>query len=97
MIYKPFIFTSWLCSKIDWDIYDKMFINGWGWITLKLSALSGKADYSILDQKIIDGVSHLTNYTSKKMRKIQSGVIQHYLLGGFMCLVIIILVIQQFN
>ena len=97
ILYKPFFKLTRIASIVDWDIYDQKIIDAWGWITLKLSALSGKADYSILDQKIIDGVSHLTNYTSKKMRKIQSGVIQHYLLGGFMCLVIIILVIQQFN
>ena len=86
-----------MASFLDWDVYDQKIVDSWGWITLKLSNLSGKADYSILDQKIIDGVSHLTNFSSKKMKKIQSGVIQHYLLGGFMCLVIIIMVIQQFN
>ena len=97
ILYKPFFKQTRIASIIDWDIYDQKIIDAWGWITLKLSALSGKADYSILDQKVIDGVSHLTNYTSNKMKKIQSGVIQNYLLGGFMCLVIIILVIQQFN
>ena len=97
IIYKPFFNQTKIASFIDWDIYDQKIIDAWGWITLKISNFSGKADYSILDQKIIDGVSHLTNYTSNKMKKIQSGVIQNYLLGGFMCLVIIIMVIQQFN
>ncbi len=97
ILYRPFFKQSKLASFLDWDIYDQKIIDAWGWITLKISNLSGKADYSILDQKIIDGVSHLTNYSSRKMKKIQSGVIQHYLLGGFMCLVIIIMVIQQFN
>ena len=36
-----------------------------GMITLGLSKLSGNADYNILDQKIIDGTSHITNFTSK--------------------------------
>ena len=97
ILYKPFFKQTKIASIIDWDIYDQRIIDSWGWITLKLSAFSAKADYSILDQKIIDGVSHLTNYASNKMKRIQSGVIQNYLLGGFMCLVIIILVIQQFN
>ena len=97
IIYKPFFNQTKIASFIDWDIYDQKIIDAWGWITLKISNFSGKADYSILDQKIIDGVSHLTNYTSNKMKKVQSGVIQNYLLGGFMCLVIIIMVIQQFN
>ena len=97
ILYRPFFKQTKLASFLDWDIYDQKIVDAWGWITLKISNLSGKADYSILDQKIIDGVSHLTNFSSKKMKKIQSGVIQHYLLGGFMCLVIIIMVIQQFN
>jgi len=97
ILYKPFMRISKIASIIDWDYYDQKFIDAWGWITLKISNLSGKADYSILDQKIVDGVSHLTNYSSKKLRNIQSGIIQNYLLGGFMCLVLIIIVIQQFN
>ena len=53
--------------------------------------------FNILDQKIIDGSSSFVNFSSKKLKKIQSGIIQNYLLGGFMCLVIIFLLIQQFN
>ena len=86
-----------VASVIDWDYYDQTFIDAWGWITLKISALSGKADYSLLDQKIIDGTSHFTNYFSNKMKKTQTGVIQNYLLGGFMCLIIILIAIQQIN
>ena len=97
ILYKPFFKQTKIASTIDWDIYDQKIIDAWGWITLKISALSAKADYNILDQKIIDGMSQLVNYASNKMKKIQSGVIQNYLLGGFMCLVIIILVLQQFN
>ena len=96
-LYQPFMKFSKIASIVDWDYYDQKFIDSWGWITLKISKLSGNADYNILDQKIIDGTSHLINFTSKKLKKIQSGIIQNYLLGGFMCLVIIFLLIQQFN
>ena len=96
-LYRPFMKFSKVASVIDWDYYDQTFIDAWGWITLKISALSGKADYSLLDQKIIDGTSHLTNYFSNKMKKTQTGVIQNYLLGGFMCLIIILIAIQQIN
>ena len=84
-----------ICSVIDWDIYDQKIVDAWGWITLKLSNLSGSVDYNVLDQKIVDGISHSTNYFSKKLRKTQSGVLQNYLLAGFGCLVIIIVLIQQ--
>ena len=97
ILYKPFMKQSKLASFLDWDIYDQKIVDAWGWITLGLSKLSGNADYNILDQKIIDGTSHITNFTSKKLKKVQSGVIQNYLLGGFVCLVIIFLLIQQFN
>ena len=62
---------------------DQKIIDAWGWITLKISSLSGSVDYNILDQRIIDGVSHITNFFSKKLRKTQSGVLQNYLLAGF--------------
>ncbi len=94
-IYNPFMKFSKISSIIDWDIYDQKIVDAWGWITLKLSDLSGSADYNILDQKIVDGVSKITNFSSKKLRKTQSGVLQNYLLAGFGCLVIIIILIQQ--
>jgi len=97
ILYTPFMKQTKLASFLDWDIYDQKIVDAWGWITLGISKISGNADYDILDQKIIDGTSHLTNFTSKKLKVIQSGIIQNYLLGGFMCLVIIFLLIQQFN
>ena len=84
-----------VASFIDWNIYDQKIVAAWGWITLKISKYAGISDYSILDQKVIDGTSHLTQYVSSKLRKTQSGVIQNYLLGVLMVLVIIIVVINQ--
>ena len=80
---------------IDWDIYDQKIVDAWGWITLKISKYSGKADYSILDQIIIDGFANVTQFTSDKLRKTQSGVIQNYLLGVLVFLVVIIVVVNQ--
>ena len=97
MIYKPFIFTSWLCSKIDWDIYDKMFINGWGWITLKLSKISGYADYNYIDQIIVDGFGKMTRFFGSKLKNSQNGIVQNYLLGGMLGLILLIIIIQKFN
>jgi len=67
----------------------------WGWITLKVSKYSGKADYSILDQFIIDGFANITQFISSKLRKTQSGVIQNYLLGVLVFLAVIIIAINQ--
>ena len=76
-------------------MYDQKFIDMWGWVTLKLSKYSGKADYSILDQFIIDGFANITQFISSKLRKTQSGVIQNYLLGVLVFLAAIIIVINQ--
>jgi len=92
LLYKPFMAISWLCSKIDWDLYDQKFIDGWGWITLKLSDKSGEVDYNILDQKIVDGFGHLTQYFGKKMKLTQNGIIQNYLLGAIVGLLILLLI-----
>ena len=80
---------------IDWDVYDRIFINGWSWITLTLSKITGYADYNWLDQKIIDGTGHLSNFVSKKLKSTQSGVIQNYLLSGTIGLIIVFIIFQN--
>ena len=96
VLYKPFLAFSWLCSKLDWDLYDQKFIDGWGWITIKLSDKSGEADYNWLDQKIVDGFGRLTQYFGRNLKLTQNGVVQNYLLGGIMGLLLLIIVFQQF-
>jgi len=91
-LYKPFMAISWLCSKIDWDLYDQKFIDGWGWLTLKISDKSGKADYNILDQKIVDGFGHLTQFFGKKLKLTQNGIVQNYLLGAIIGFLILLLI-----
>jgi len=96
LLYKPFLGLSWAASKLDWDLYDQKFIDGWGWITLKLSDKSGEADYNWLDQKIVDGFGNITNYFGKKLKLSQNGVVQNYLLGGMLGVVLLIIIFQQF-
>jgi len=96
LLYKPFLAFSWICSKLDWDLYDQKFIDGWGWLTIKLSDKSGEADYNWLDQKIVDGFGRLTQYFGRNLKLTQNGVVQNYLLGGIMGLLLLIIVFQQF-
>jgi len=96
IIYKPFLALSWLCSKIDWDIYDKKFIDGWGWLTIKLSDKSGELDYNWLDQKVVDGFGKITQYFGNNLKLTQNGVVQNYLLGGMLGVLLFIILIQQF-
>ena len=95
LIYRPFLLLSKLASKLDWEIYDQKFIDSFGSNTIKISERSGRVDYNWLDQKCVDGLSHLTHYFGEQMKKLQGGVIQSYILGGVMGLIIIILILQQ--
>jgi len=95
IIYKPFMFWSVISSKIDWDYYDQKFIDSIGKLTIFASDKSGKVDYDWLDQKVVDGFGNFANYMSLKMKKLQGGVVQTYILGGLVTLIIIILIIQQ--
>jgi len=79
---------------IDWDLYDKYFINGFGRVTERLSRVIGiKLDYDVLDQQIVDGVGKSTRFFGGALKFVQTGKIQNYLvwvLGG----IIIIFIIQ---
>tara|TARA_B100000131_G_scaffold323200_2_gene380474 strand:- start:990 stop:3020 length:2031 start_codon:yes stop_codon:yes gene_type:complete len=94
--YNPFKKMTNRFSYFDWEIYDKKIINFFGRFTLKISKISGKADYTILDQYIVDGFARLTNYSGQKLKKLQSGVIQNYLLAAIIGIIILIMIIQQF-
>ncbi|MBL7046319.1 MAG: NADH-quinone oxidoreductase subunit L [Candidatus Marinimicrobia bacterium] len=91
---NPSIIFSKAVGFLDWDLYDKYIINGFAWVTKRLSRIIGiKYDYDILDQKIVDGVGRSTHFFGAGLRLIQTGKLQNYLLwvlGG----IIIIFIIQ---
>ena len=84
------IFSYW-----DWEVYDKKIINFFGPFTLKVSKKAAEADYTFLDQFIIDGFAKIIDFTGKKLKKIQSGVIQNYLLAAIIAIIALIIIIQQ--
>jgi len=95
ILYKPFMFWSKVSSKIDWDLYDQKGIDSLGKLTLFASNKSTKVDYDWLDQIIVDGFGKLANYMSMKLKNIQGGIVQSYILGGLVALILIILLVQQ--
>ena len=95
-IYKPFKRLTKKLAYFDWEVYDKRFINFFGFFSIKVSDKAGKADYSFLDQTLIDGFAKLTDYTGKKLQRTQNGVIQNYLLIGIIGIIVLIMIIQQF-
>lgn len=80
-------------AYIDWELYDKYFINGFGRVTDWISRLTGRLDYEGIDQTLVDGVGRSAGKMGSGLKQIQTGKLQNYLLfvlGG----VIVILVFQ---
>ncbi len=95
MIINPYLDLTKKASFIDWNLYDQMFIDFWGWITLKISKISAVLDYSFIDQFVVDGFARLTNKSGKELQSSQNGILQSYLLSAIIGLVVLIIIIQQ--
>ncbi|MBC8345331.1 MAG: NADH-quinone oxidoreductase subunit L [Candidatus Marinimicrobia bacterium] len=92
-LYQPFQKLSEAVAYVDWDLYDKYFINGFGRVTKWLSFLTGRVDYDGLDQSIVDGIGRSAQGFGKQLKQVQTGRLQNYMLFALVG-VIIILVIQ---
>ena len=80
-------------AYVDWDLYDKYFINGFGRVTNILSRITGRMDYDGLDQTLVDGVGRSAQGLGKQLKKVQTGRLQNYMLFALIG-VIVILIIQ---
>ena len=80
---------------IDWELYDKYFINGFGRLTDLSSKVTGKFDYNTIDQLIIDGSGRITDNLGRLLKTVQTGKLQNYLLYVTAGLILLI-VIQSF-
>ena len=94
-LYQPLLKLSDTISWLDWEFYDKYFINGFGRATNLLSKLSGKFDYDGIDQGLVDGLGRITDAGGKNLRKIQTGRLQNYLLY-VVAGILVIIIIQAF-
>jgi NADH-quinone oxidoreductase subunit L len=91
-LYQPFLKLSGLVAYIDWDLYDKYFINGFGRVTKVLSFFTGRLDYDGLDQTIVDGIGRSVRQAGGILKFLQTGRLQSYLLFALLGVVIIVLV-----
>ena len=80
-------------AYIDWDLYDKYFINGFGRVTDWISRITGRLDYEGIDQTLVDGVGRSAGKMGSGLKQIQTGKLQNYLLF-VLAGVIVILVFQ---
>ena len=92
-LYQPFLKLSRAVAYVDWDLYDKYFINGFGHVTKFLSKITGHLDYEGLDQTLVDGVGRRTQWFGEKLKQVQTGRLQNYMLFALIG-VILILVYQ---
>ena len=92
-LYQPFMKLSNTTSWIDWEFYDKYFINGFGKLTKLFSNVSGKFDYDGIDQGLVDGFGRVSGVAGKVLRNIQTGRLQNYLL--FVVAGILVIIIAQ--
>jgi len=94
-IYQPTLRLARKISWIDWDLYDKYFINGFGHLTNLASKITGKLDFNGIDQILVDGNGKIVSLLGRVFRKIQTGRLQNYILyvtAG----VIVLVIIQSF-
>ena len=94
-LYQPFLRLANRVSYIDWDLYDKYFINGFGHVTKWLSFITGRTDYDGLDQTIVDGLGRSMGKFGSSLKEIQTGRLQNYMLFALFG-VIIIIIFQSF-
>ncbi len=91
-LYQPFLKLSRMVAHIDWDLYDKYFINGFGRVTKVISFFTGRMDYDGLDQTIVDGIGRSARRTGGTLKYLQTGRLQNYLLFALLGVVVIVLV-----
>jgi NADH-quinone oxidoreductase subunit L len=77
---NPSLILARMIAFFDWEIYDKYIVNGFGKVTEWFSRVVGiRWDYDILDQQIVDGVGRTTGFFSARLRLVQTGKVQNYL------------------
>ena len=94
-LYQPTLQLAKWVAWIDWELYDKYFINGFGRLTDLASKIAGKFDYHGIDQVFVDGNGKVVSLFGKITKKIQTGRLQNYVLyvtAG----VIVLMIIQSF-
>ena len=94
-MYQPFLKLSNTISWLDWQFYDKYFINGFGYLTKFFSNITGKFDYDGIDQGFVDSFGRTVNIFGNGLKKIQTGRLQNYLLY-VVAGILIIIIIQAF-
>ncbi len=90
-LYNPFYKLAGQVAYLDWDLYDKYVIDGFGKVTNWIAKLSGITDYDGLDQGVIDGFGRVTQRIGFWMKGLQTGRLQNYILFAAVGMILIII------
>ena len=94
-LYQPTLRLAKKIAWVDWELYDKYFINGFGRLTNLASKVTGKFDYDAIDQILVDGTGKIANLLGSLFKTVQTGKLQNYVLYVTFGL-IILMIIQTF-
>jgi NADH-quinone oxidoreductase subunit L len=84
-------FGKWLC-RVLWRLDARGVdgtVNGAGWLTVALSHVSARFDFKAVDG-LVNGIADLIQGGSASLRRIQTGVVQNYLLAMAMGIFVIV-------
>ena len=91
-IYTPVLKLADKIAFLDWDLYDKYVVDGFGKFTEWFADLIGKVDYDGLDQGIVDGTGRTANRLGDILRNLQTGRLQNYILFALFGVILIVIV-----
>lgn len=92
VLYRPFIKLADKVAYIDWDLYDKYFINGFGVFAKFIARITGNADYYGIDQGVVDGIGRAVSWKGRLLKEVQTGRLQNYLLFTLVGIIILLLI-----
>ena len=91
-IYTPVLKLADKIAFLDWDLYDKYVVDGFGKFTEWFADLIEKMDYNGLDQGIVDGAGRSAHRLGDVLRNLQTGRLQNYILFALFGVILIVIV-----
>lgn len=73
-------------SAVDDRLVDRVLVDGWGRVALRLKTIVGKFDDVVIDQLLVDGTAKLPNVGGRAVIRLQSGKVQRYLMWAIAAL-----------
>lgn len=79
LIQKGLLNWNALLARFDDRVIDRIFVDGWGRLTLVVRTIVGRFDDIVVDRIMVDGTAHGTAACGWIVRRFQTGRVQQYL------------------